>query len=193
LVGQELVVLGPAGHCDLADQIAASELFQDGCELVAVGLGDLVEAVEEESQPTAAQPGAAHCGWDAVPGVELDEEPADEAGQVRAVEWVVVGGARRVGRPAGQVDQDRDRLALIRVSLLGEGAGKVEEQSGLAGAWCAQDQHGVLELVEDGGDVLVVGDVLGCTVEWLDQQVVRADHCVGAFVDSECDSGAAGQ
>jgi hypothetical protein len=94
---------------------------------------------------------------------------------------------------ADQVDQDRDRLVLVRVSLLRQGPGQVKEQRGLACAWCSQDQHGVLELVEDGSDVLVVGDVLRCAVEWLDQQVVRANPCLGAFVDSECDAGAAGQ
>jgi hypothetical protein len=192
-VFEAVVVLAPAGDGQRADAVVLSELLDYRGQPVAVGAGDLVHAVQEESEPALAEPDPADRGRDLVPAAEFAEQPADEAGEQRAVGRVVALMPGDDGpAPAGQIHQHRDRPLGVVARLFGQRPGEVEQQCGLAGTGRAEDQHRVLQIVEHGRDVGVLADLGDRAVQRLDEQVVRTVHRFRPLVQRQGQAGTGG-
>jgi hypothetical protein len=191
-LGEPFVVLDPAGDSHLADQVVASQLLQHRSQLVPVADRYLVQTVQQQGESSVAEPYPADGRWDLVATADLVQQPVDEPREQRAVRRVI--GLPPSFRccpfvPAGQIHQDGNRLVRVKAGLLGQGTSQLEQQGGLARAGSSEDQHGVLQIGEYGQDVRVLDPCAG-TVERLDQQVVRADDSLRAFVQSESQPGA---
>ena len=92
-------------------------------------VGDLVEAVQHEQQLRVGGPAPAQRAGDLVQLVQLLDQPLVQS-------WAA-------GRPAGQRQVDRQRVAGIGLGPLGQPAGQLEQQGGLSGAGFAEDQQPV--------------------------------------------------